>query len=109
LKSANIPETNFPLSLRLSAAAALDVIPARTSALLNFSNVPKTQACISKSPIGAEPGFQSLAIASAPPASRIFLAGVKLHPNPIDAHGNATEITLLFASISISLSVLASK
>ena len=59
--------------------------------------------------MGAEPGLWSLAMASAAPASNNFLAGVKLHPSPIEAPGKATAMVSLFAKRLISLSVLASR
>jgi hypothetical protein len=43
------------------------VMPERISAVLSFSNVAKMEAWASRSPIGAEPGFQSEAIANAAP------------------------------------------
>ena len=66
-------------------------------------------AWVSKSPIGADPGLWSLAIASAAPASNSLRAGVKSHPKPIEAPGSATEIVSLCANNAISVSPLASK
>src|SRR5690606_6581 len=85
------------------------VIPANTSALLSFSIVAKILALSINLPIGAEPGFQSVAMAKLAPASNSFRAGVKAQPIPNDAAGNATGITSEPASKLISFSVDASR
>jgi hypothetical protein len=46
-----------------------------------FWNVAKIEAWVIKFPIGADPGFQSLAMATIAPASNNFLAGVNFSPN----------------------------
>ena len=60
-------------------------------------------------PIGAEPGFQSLAIARIPFLSKIFLAGVKGSPKPKLAPGSATATVSELAKYCISSSIVASK
>src|SRR5690606_41186558 len=59
IKSALNSDFKIPLSFKFKAFAARNVIPLRTSAIDNFSKVARIDACVSKSPIGAEPGFQS--------------------------------------------------
>src|SRR5690606_15476919 len=88
---------------------ARNVIPLRTSAIDNFSKVARIEACVSKSPIGAEPGFQSEAMETQAPASNNFLAGVYCIPKPIDAPGKAVATTLFFAKSLISSSYENSK
>jgi len=94
-KSAKYPSASFPLSDNRSAAAARKVIPAKTSAFDSFSKVPNMAAWANKFPMGADPGLWSLAMAKAPPASRIFLAGVNLQPSPKEAPGNAVAMVLI--------------
>ena len=60
-------------------------------------------------PIGAEPGFQSEAMAKIPPASKIFRAGVNFSPKPKLAPGSAVATVSDFARNSISSSTVASK
>src|SRR5690606_41211626 len=91
----------MPLSVSPNALAARKVMPEKVSALLNFSNAEISAACASRSPIGAEPGFQSLAIARLHPLSRIFLAGANFIPRPIDAPGCTVAVVLDFARASI--------
>src|SRR5690606_20161595 len=89
IKSALNSDFKIPLSFKFKAFAARNVIPLRTSAIDNFSKVARIEACVSKSPIGAEPGFQSEAMETQAPASNNFLAGVYCIPKPIDAPGKA--------------------
>ena len=67
------------------------------------------EAWVTRFPIGAEPGFQSVAMARIPPLSKIFLAGEKGSPNPKLAPGKATATVLELAKNSISSSMVASK
>ncbi|MNY56889.1 hypothetical protein D3C86_1930150 [compost metagenome] len=60
-------------------------------------------------PIGAEPGFQSVAMARIPPLSRIFLAGENGSPKPRLAPGKAIATVSELARNSISSSIVASK
>ena len=92
IKSALLPAMSLPRSNKLSAAAALNVMPANTSAVVSFSKVASIEAWHTKSPMGADPGFQSDAIAKAPPLSIIFLAGAKAQPSPTLAPGSATAM-----------------
>src|SRR5690606_3466948 len=84
MKSARFPASSVPLSSNPSARAARQVSALRVSALESFCCAESTDACMSRSPIGADPGFQSLAITSEQPWSRIFRAGAKCIPRPSD-------------------------
>src|SRR5690606_40320054 len=66
--------------------------------------LPILEAWVNKSPIGAEPGFQSDAIPKQAPASNSFLAGVNCIPKPIDAPGKATATVFESAMALISFS-----
>src|SRR5690606_21316432 len=103
-RSARMPGDSLPLSVSPNALAARAVIPEKVSALLNFSDAEISAACVSRSPIGAEPGFQSLAIARLHPLSRSFLAGAKFIPRPIDAPGRTVAVVLDFDSAAIPAS-----
>ena len=60
--------------------------------MLSFWFDAKTDACIKRSPIGADPGFQSVAIANLHPESNIFLAGAKGSPKPKLQPGKTTPV-----------------
>src|SRR5690606_24235827 len=77
--------------------------PASSSALLNFSRAAIIDALDTKFPIGALPGFQSVAIAKIAPRSNKARAGVKLQPKPKDAAGNATATVSDSANFPISV------
>lgn len=81
----------MPLSVLFNAAAALQVSAAQTSAIVSFCIAPRMAAEVSKSPIGAEPGFQSEAMTSEVPASNNLRAGAKGSPNPSEAPGTQPE------------------
>ena len=94
--SAILPFSRVPLSSKDRAFADLQVIPARTSALDNFSIDPRSDACINKSPMGAEPGFQSEAIATLQLLSQSFLTGANGIPRPRLHPGKTTPVVLDF-------------
>ena len=65
--------------------------------------------CANKSPLGAEPGFQSEAIARQAPASNKARVGAKAIPKPKEAPGKTTATVLEVPNKAISLEVVASK
>src|SRR5690606_15032962 len=95
----------MPLSVSPNALAARKVMPEKVSALLNFSNAEISAACASRSPIGAEPGFQSMAIAWLHRLSIIFLAAAKFIPTPIEAPERTIAVVLDFDSAAIPASL----
>ena len=75
----------------------------------NFSKEESIEHCVNKSPIGAEPGFQSVAIEILQLLSNNFLIGAKGSPRPILHPGSITPLVSDLDKYSISSSLIISR